>query len=649
MAYFHHPSYTLCWDEAYTVSNLWQAAGLRIRRGYPHGHCTTEVYYDGAFHLLDSDEHLCYLLRDNQTVANEEDLSRDHDIVKRGHAYGILQGESRTISEGAASLFFYTGPRTGKRPQLTAQTMNFTLRPGESLTWDWEDRGKYHGFLERPKRLANGQMHYTPDLTDLHWADHNNGWISDKNGCHPIASNKEATLIYTIRSPYVIVGGTLDLIITREPQDKITIEISRDGQTYQELPFQKTNDPQSLSLDPFFPANTPASYTYHIRIRANANTQILKHLATETDLQMAPLSLPALELGQNTIHYTAETEGRVRVTHAYAKKETEPAPQAPEAPMYPSNNAQVLGTQFTFSWPTVPDTTDYHFQLSAHKNMLFLLSPVFDKLISRTPSKGKAEWHIPCEGLLNPNQTYYWRIRPRRTDGLWGNWSPVWSFTPQAPGVPLLVQIIPDYHNRTLTLNWQPNPEGNLPHHYEIYGSNERGFSISQTSYEVAIGKGKTATFPSNLIANTPHTTIQLDAPKAFAFYRIVAVDIHDVRSGPSDLIEAPRPMIVSQPIPQALADHLYTYQLIAIVSIGELRCESDGTQRYVSAFRDGDTLRFLLDEGPSWIHLDEHTGLFTARPKREDVGTHTITIRVQNGQGGIDMQGFDLQVKPLP
>ncbi|MDP6038184.1 MAG: hypothetical protein QGG64_06510, partial [Candidatus Latescibacteria bacterium] len=86
--------YTLCWDEAYTVANLWQAAGLKIRRGYPHGHCTTEVYFDDAYHLLDSDEHLLYLLRDNKTIASEEDLSRDHDLVKRGHAYGVLQPES---------------------------------------------------------------------------------------------------------------------------------------------------------------------------------------------------------------------------------------------------------------------------------------------------------------------------------------------------------------------------------------------------------------------------------------------------------------------------------------------------------------------------------------------------------------------------
>lgn len=639
--------YTLCWDEAYTVSNLWQAAGLSIRRGYPHGHCTTEVYFDGAFHLLDSDEHLCYLLRDNRTIASEEDLSRDHDLVKRGHAYGILQPENRHTSEGAASLFFYTGPRTGTRPQLNAHTMNFTLRPGEALVWAWEDRGKYHGHGDRPKRLSNGYMHYAPELTDLHSTAHNDGWISDGTGCRPGISGREAVLIFDIHSPYVIVGGALDLTCTRGPQDRLHIDLSRDAHTYEPLPLQ--NGP--IDLDPHFPPNAPATYTYRIRMRAtgNSDTLAIKHLAIHTDLQMAPLSLPALELGANAICYTADTAGHVRITHAYEERIADPAPEPPKKPLYPGPNACVPGTQFTFSWQPVETATDYHFQLSDRADMKRALSPVFDKLISRTPSKGNAEWHIPHEGLLNPDQTYYWRIRPRNADGLWGTWSPTWAFTPQAPGVPQHLEIIPDHPHRTLTLRWQPNPDGNPPDHYEVYGSDERGFTISRTPYPVVIGQNKTEIFPANILFTTRQTTAQVADPTIAhgnkAFYRIVAVDKTGIRSGPSDLIGAPRPMIVSKPAERAIAGKTYTYQIKAIAAIGELRCESDGPQRYRSAFRDGDTLRFLLDEGPPWIYLHERTGLLTAHPQATDAGTHTVTVRVQNGQGGMDMQGFDLRV----
>ncbi|MBT3603985.1 MAG: hypothetical protein HN521_13070, partial [Candidatus Latescibacteria bacterium] len=88
-------------------------------------------------------------------------------------------------------------------------------------------------------------------------------------------------------------------------------------------------------------------------------------------------------------------------------------------------------------------------------------------------------------------------------------------------------------------------------------------------------------------------------------------------------------------------------YQIQAIQSIGDLRCESKGPRRYFSAFRDGDTLRYLLDEGPDFIELDEKTGLLTAHPKTQDISMHTVTLRVQNGQGGMDMQGFDMCVIP--
>ena len=71
----------------------------------------------------------------------------------------------------------------------------------------------------------------------------------------------------------------------------------------------------------------------------------------------------------------------------------------------------------------------------------------------------------------------------------------------------------------------------------------------------------------------------------------------------------------------------------------------SEGSKRYVSAFRVEDVLRFLLEEGPGRISLDEETGLFTATPQNKDVGTHTVTLRVKIANGGTNMQGFDLEV----
>jgi hypothetical protein len=81
--------YTLCGNEAHLINDLWKAAGLTPRRGYPVGHVVSEVFYDGDYHLLDSDEHVICLERDNKTIASCTEVVRDHDLIKRTHTYGI--------------------------------------------------------------------------------------------------------------------------------------------------------------------------------------------------------------------------------------------------------------------------------------------------------------------------------------------------------------------------------------------------------------------------------------------------------------------------------------------------------------------------------------------------------------------------------
>ena len=96
--------YNTCGDDANCMAGLWRTAGLKVTPARLLGHCITQVFYDGSWHLLDGDQACLYLLRDNRTIASEKDLVNDHDLVKRSHVCGITHYDSRQRDEHELSL-----------------------------------------------------------------------------------------------------------------------------------------------------------------------------------------------------------------------------------------------------------------------------------------------------------------------------------------------------------------------------------------------------------------------------------------------------------------------------------------------------------------------------------------------------------------
>jgi hypothetical protein len=635
--------YTLCWDEAYTLANLWRAAGLKTRRGFPHGHCTTEVFYEGAYHLLDSDEHLLVLQRDNRTVASETDIAHDHDLMKRSHAYGILAPEDRKSSEAAASLFVHDGPRAGDRADCSGHRMDLRLRPGEALVWAWENRGLSHG--PQPPRLCNGRLEFTPRLdgTFAAWTERTENLEAGANGLQASDPQVHSLVQYRIASPYVMVGARLEATVEAQ---HLKVELSLDGQTWTPILSGEDLGKFEAGFGSCLPA-AQAAYACHIRLRGHLHA--ICRLRLVFDLQMAPLSLPGLVLGENHVVYSDRSQQRrVRLTHAWRERDV-PEPAAPGL-LLPAADARPNTTQFTFSWEAVAGAVDYHFELSEYADFRHCLSPVFEKLSSRTPAHGRPHWRIPEEGLLNPDQPYYWRVRARADSGRWGPFSAPASFKISTPSPPLDLKLEIDREEGSAVLRWRAGA-GAPPCRYEVYGSDERGFSARRRTHTVFGGShGKDRVEAANLLASVDSDSCRvigndLGTNGNRAFYRVVAIGTDGSRSGPSTYLAAPRPFIYSHPPSTILAGRISTYQVMVIRSIGDLRSISSGPHRYASAFRDGDIWRFLLDEGPAWVSLDEHTGIMMAVPPADQKGLHTITLRICDAQGRADIQGFDLEV----
>jgi hypothetical protein len=635
---FNVYGYTTCGDDSICLAGLWRTAGFKVRPARTVGHCITQVHFDGRWNLLDGDMGPFYLLRDNATIAGEPDLVRDHDLVKRTHTHGILDADSRSDAEWSAALFVYEGAAGGDRQSARDTTMNMLLRPNEALVWRWGHRVplKYHGRADimvwgqrAAERVCNGLWEYRPDFTRASWrrgADLVEN-VHVQDGELAAEAGKTGVLVWKMRSPYVFVGGRIEV-----EGSAAKFSLSWDGTSWQEV---------GANLDSLFPAKGPARYEYRLRCELPDGAR-LKRLAIVNDVQMAPLALPGMVVGENHFTYTDESTGprRVRLTHAWVERSLSRPPGAPPAATAPADGGRTDSTDIVFQWrppqePAEDGIADYHFELSERADMAWPLSSNFSKLVSNTADRGQPRYSVPYTGLLIPGREYYWRVRAKNPHGVWGPWSKTWRFTPGGPAQPVEVALEAGKGtDGQVLLRWQPNPAGRKPVKYRIYGSDEKGFSVSDAPYRRNVGQCKDlpGLASANFVAETTSTELVVlgagvDLPNANrAFYRVVAVDDRGKRSGPSDYAAVGRPFIASKPPDAARVGTEFRYPMAVVRSLGDLRMRTAEGKEVVS-FWDIEKPRFVLVQGPTWLRIDESTGVLRGVP--DVAGNADVVVKV--------------------
>jgi hypothetical protein len=276
--------------------------------------------------------------------------------------------------------------------------------------------------------------------------------------------------------------------------------------------------------------------------------------------------------------------------------------------------------------------------------MKWPVSTNFYKLVSNTPDRGKHQYTLPQSGLLAPGQKYFWRVRAKDEKGVWGPWSSTWNFTPRGPSTPVEVTLTFDRDQGVGTLRWKPNPAGRKPAKYRIYGSDERGFSVSDEPFHVVVGASKTvpSSRPANFVAEvTTNEAVVIGADVKLAnanraSYRVVAVDEQGKRSGPSDFAEGPRPILYSVPVTNAKVGSEYRYPLFAIRSLGDVRTRVvDGKE--TMNYWDQEAPRFALQQGPTWLGIDARTGLLSGVPDRPGKVAVVVTATIDREVRSLD------------
>ncbi|MHC4742745.1 MAG: hypothetical protein ACYS8Z_12585, partial [Planctomycetota bacterium] len=207
--------FNTCGNSTLCISDLLDKVGMRncIFSHCP-GHVVPQVFFDGKYNTLDGDMATFMLMRDNHTLANELDLVRDHDLIKRVHQNGIMSPMSPLKNEDYAQYYTWEGDTTVQLDGWAWWNMAMVLRPNEAIEWRWghETPAKYHGDMSghppmAPDTIYNGLWEYAPDFeNDSQWrAGATVTNVANKNGVLTAADGGTGTILWQMKAPYQFV------------------------------------------------------------------------------------------------------------------------------------------------------------------------------------------------------------------------------------------------------------------------------------------------------------------------------------------------------------------------------------------------------------------------------------------------------------
>ena len=327
---FNVYGYNTCGNDSIALAGQWRKAGLKVAPARLVGHCVTQVFYDNAWHLMDGDMHSIYLLRDNETVAGEQDLVRDHDLIRRTHTQGLLQaGESRGRRVGIVDLCVR---REGhRRPQLGQHGLEpdaASVR-GTGVALGAPEPGQVSRYPATP--VPRADLQWTVGIpARLHRPRVRGGATArrvDPGAERTGSRRKKGRPGSSSGRCAVLTSWSGADWRSRGPAAKFAL--SWDGRSWHEV---------DRNLDGLFPPEGPARYVYYLRCQLSGDAR-LRRLGIINDLQMAPLTLPGMGVGANTFRYTDQAAGerRVRITHQWVERSASRPPGAPREPVIPPN------------------------------------------------------------------------------------------------------------------------------------------------------------------------------------------------------------------------------------------------------------------------------------------------------------------------
>lgn len=311
--YLNVYGYGFCDDSATNLMVLAERAGLKGRVWGLDGHVVPEVFFDGGWHVLDPDGEIYYLEDDGHTIAGVETLQKRPDLIRKYPSpyytrTELVVGLYTTMENNRVSDWY-------KDNSETTHTMDFVLRPGESLLRGYDHWGHYFSsrYLREPKKYGNGRFVFEPvwkadvyqkgvtSVVGLQAKQMGPDWVL-------VSDDGAGELVYRFESPYPYLDGRLVV----EGDGKMGVSFSEDGEEWVPVWRSKKEGEMGEVTVPlgvyFRNGYGRPMYAYAVKLRVDGT---LHRLRFESDVQVAPMSLPILEMGENVVRYEDASDGRL--------------------------------------------------------------------------------------------------------------------------------------------------------------------------------------------------------------------------------------------------------------------------------------------------------------------------------------------------
>lgn len=304
-----------CGQVANILAWLWAGVGYPVRVAVFTFHTVPEIYYGGAWHLLDPDHRVFYRNLDG-SIASVAQVLADPSLVANTHDANGLDPVGWPAVE-MAELYASNAPSLVDKPFAITGPVDpsFTLYPRETLRlqnrdpWPQQLYDAAGALAPDPEWMASATFLRDVDFTNNGWKSQAVSWQGVRtavqgDGRQAVVSTNDGTILFQKSTPFPILA----MQVTGEfagntTSGLVSVSFSKDGVTWSPpLPFPASDFTGHASVD--LTQVAQGAYSYYLQIQIIGPSIGIYQLPIRVDAQAGAAMFPALVPGQiNALEY----------------------------------------------------------------------------------------------------------------------------------------------------------------------------------------------------------------------------------------------------------------------------------------------------------------------------------------------------------